>query len=190
MDEEKNSTNLNSAIQGSNDPSLQARVSEPKAGSQREEQKPELSELEKIKKQAEEYLDGWKRAKADYINYKKEAEHRQQELLGLATAGMILNILPIFDSLKKAIKHMPEECKNEPWGQGVVGIKKQFDDFLNQIKIEEIPTEGVEFNPELHEAVGKRKEKGKKTDEILEEVSTGFKSGGKVVVPAKVIVAE
>ncbi len=148
------------------------------------------NEIEKLEKQAADYLEGWKRAKADYINLKKEAEQKQTELLNLATAGMVLNILPIFDSLKKAIAHIPEEHKDEPWIQGVVGIKKQFDDFLKQIKIEEIKTEGVKFDPELHEAVGKRKEEGKKTDEILEEVSTGFKSDGKVVVPAKVIVAE
>ena len=36
------------------------------------------SEIEKCKKQAEEYLDGWKRAKADLINYKK----RQEEISG------------------------------------------------------------------------------------------------------------
>jgi len=64
-------------------------------------------ELEKCKKEAEEYLNGWKRAKADYINFKKETEAAGAELAQFASIGVMLKILPVYDGLKKACQKMP-----------------------------------------------------------------------------------
>ena len=58
-------------------------------------------QIEDLKKQCDEYLNGWKRAKADYINLKKEAEEKQGTLLDFATASFVVQIIPIYDNLKK-----------------------------------------------------------------------------------------
>ncbi len=149
-----------------------------------------ISELERLQKQNEEYLNGWKRAKADYINLKKESDQRQKELLQMAAAGMVLNLLPIYENLKKAERFIPEEQRKERWVEGVVNIKKQFEDFFRQLRIEEIKTVGEKFDPLRHEAVGKRAVEGLERDTIVEEAQTGFLSEGKVLVPAKVVVSE
>ena len=64
-------------------------------------------EMEKCKKEAEEYLNGWKRAKADYLNLKNQAGEAQKDLVRFANLGMILNFLPIYDGLKRACKEAP-----------------------------------------------------------------------------------
>ncbi|MDD5043215.1 MAG: nucleotide exchange factor GrpE [Patescibacteria group bacterium] len=167
---------------------------EDKKGAKQDNAKSELDELRekvvKLEKRAEENLDGWKRAKADYINLKREAEEKQKELIKFVTANILFGLLPIIDSFKKAITHIPEEQKDVGWVAGIFQTKKQIDDFLKGLGLEEIKTVGEKFNPEWHEAVGKRKEEGKEPDIILEEVGSGYKMGDKALIPAKVVVAE
>jgi molecular chaperone GrpE len=146
------------------------------------------TELEQLKAQCDEYLNGWKRAKADYINLKKETEEKQAMLFEFANATLLMEILPIYDNLKKAIALAGEEKNN--WLEGIKQIKKQFEDLLKDYGIEEIKTVGEKFNPEFHEAVGREKKEGVEPDVIISEASTGYLMKGKVLVPAKVIVAE
>jgi len=80
-------------------------------------------ELEKFKKKAEENLDGWKRAKADYINLKKESEKRFGEFAQYANAALIIEILPILDHFKESEKHLPKDLKDNDWVKGVMHIK-------------------------------------------------------------------
>ena len=143
-------------------------------------------DLAAAKAQAEEYLAGWKRAKADLINFQKEQEKKQKDIIEFASASFILEILPIYESLKQALLHTDKG--SEDLATGIRQIKKQFDDLLKRLGIEEIKTIGEKFNPDFHEAVGKRKEEDKEEGIILEEVKTGFLINGKVLEPAKVIV--
>ena len=162
-------------------------------------------EMEKCKKEAEEYLNGWKRAKADYLNLKNQAGEAQKDLVRFANLGMILNFLPIYDGLKRACKEAPSTRfveasarqagsdnneKSEGWSEGILNIKKQFECSLKNLDIEEIKTVGEEFNPELHEAVAKEKREGFGSDIVLKEVGGGYKLAGRVIVAAKVVVSE
>lgn len=150
----------------------------------------EKSEFEDCKKKMEEYLDGWKRAKADYLNLKKEFEKEKEDIIKFANAELVLNLLPIFDNFKRAFENVPEEQKDSEWLKGVENIKKQFEDFLRDLHIEEIKTVGEKFDPRFHEAVSQREEEEKEEDIVLEEVSSGYKMHEKVIIPAKVIVSK
>jgi molecular chaperone GrpE len=152
-------------------------------------------QITELKAQAAEYLAGWQRAKADYINFKKETEEKQKMLFEFANATLLMEFLSIYDNLKKALLSMNNEqftMNNElkAWGEGIKQIKKQFEDLLKDHGIEEIKTIGEKFNPEFHEAVGKEKKDGVIADIIISEARTGYLMKGKVLVPAKVIVAE
>lgn len=148
------------------------------------------SELEKLKIKSQEYLDGWRRAKADYLNLKKEAEKQSREMIGFANAALLSELLPIFDHFKLALKHVPKDQKDVDWVAGFGHIKNQFDEFFKKIGIEEIKTVGEKFNPELHEAIVSEKHKGVATGVIFEEVKSGYSLYGKVINPAQVKVAE
>jgi molecular chaperone GrpE len=145
------------------------------------------AELEKYKKEAEEFLNGWKRAKADYLNLKKETEALQAEFAQFITAEIMLKILPIYDDLKKACAMIPEDNN---WAQGICNIKKQFDNILKNFGIEEIKTIGEKFNPEFHEAVSQQKKDGVEAGVVIDEVRGGYKMNGKAIIAAKVVVSE
>jgi len=146
-------------------------------------------QIEDLKKQCDEYLNGWKRAKADYINFKKETEEKQKEIIEFSNSVLVVKMIPIYDNLKKAVANIPVD-KNDGWVEGVKQIKKQFEDFLKANGIEEIKTIAEKFNPEFHEAVSKEKKEGVESGIIISEVSAGYLIKDKVLIPAKVVVAE
>lgn len=150
----------------------------------------DIAGLEKLAAKADEYLNGWKRAKADYLNFKKQTENHQRETIQYANAALIAELIPIYNNLKLALENKPEELKDNDWIRGVELIKNQFNEFFKQLGIEEIKTVGEKFNPEMHEAVEIVEEKDFKPDTIFEQVSAGYTLHGKVINPAKVRVAK
>lgn len=147
---------------------------------------------EKIKElelKIEEYLNGWKRAKADYINLKKETEQRQKQMAEFALVMISMKIIPVADNLNKAFGFAPEDAKQTEWFKGIENTKKQLENILNELGLEKIKTIGEKFNPVFHEAVAFEKKDGITAETIFEEVSAGYLLQGKTVVAAKVKVA-
>ncbi|MFH1890826.1 MAG: nucleotide exchange factor GrpE [Candidatus Kuenenbacteria bacterium] len=149
--------------------------------------------LDELEQQCAEYLAGWQRAQADYQNLEKEVEKNKKNIIKFANIGLLTEILLIYDNLKLAIKHIPENQRQIDWVIGIQHIKNQFHQCLERSGIEEIKTKEQEFNPEIHEAVEqesriKNQESGKDKDIIKKEIKAGYKLNGKVLYPAKVIV--
>lgn len=150
----------------------------------------EENELEKYRKQADEYLNGWKRAKADYLNLKKEMETQDREIKEWLSKIFLLPVLDIMDNFNKAFANVPANFKTEAWIEGIEGIKKQFEDFLKVQGVESIKTVGEKFDPLMHEAIesvegGLPAEAGE-SGRIIEEVRRGYLVNGEVLRPAKV----
>ena len=147
-------------------------------------------EIAKLKEQSQEYLSGWQRARADYSNFQKEVEKRQKEMIEFANAATVAEVLPIYNHLKLALKHVPEGQGESDFVKGIEQIRKQFMEFLKKFGIEEIRTVGEQFDPSLHEAVDCQEKDGCKEGMIYEEVSAGYVMGDKVLEPAKVKVGK
>jgi molecular chaperone GrpE len=172
-----------------------ARQSKPAAGKQKAETK--MAELEK---KCEEYLNGWKRAQADYHNLQKEIEQRKSEWIKMASADLLIELLPVYDNLKLALKHVPASEKDSDWVIGVRHIKNQLQKVLDEHGVKEIKTVGEKFNPHYHEAVPAADEKEDKAEGetqktektqsgvIVKEVRPGYLLNDKVLYPAKVVV--
>lgn len=144
-------------------------------------------QLQELKAQCAEYLNGWKRATADYLNLQKETAEKQKNILEFAHGSLMLEILPIYNNLKKALETLPAD---NSWAEGIRQIHKQFADLFKQYGLTEIKTVGEKFNPEFHEAVMREKKEGVESDLIISEVSPGYLLKDKVLIPAKVVVAE
>jgi len=146
--------------------------------------------LEECQKLQEEYLAGWQRARADFLNYKKKELERVEDLVNLAKSKIFLKILSILDNLERAKAQIPEDLKNSDWVKGIFQIENQFRNFLKEEGIEEIKTEGEHFDPNFHEAVGEVEAKDTKPDQIVEVLEKGYLLNGQLLRPAKVRVAK
>lgn len=145
-------------------------------------------ELENYKKQAEENLVGWQRAKADFLNYKKDQEKYISEFRKYASEDVLISILPTIDNFELALKHMPKELEKSDWVTGIICIKSQLENILKEIGLEEIKSVGEKFDPSLFESVGE-KESDKEEGTVITEVQKGYRMYGKVVRVGKVMVA-
>ena len=148
--------------------------------------------LEEIQKKCDEYLNNWKRAAADLVNYKKDEMERIMKLMQYGKEDMILKILSIFDSIYLAEKSLP---KDENFATGFSQITKQIDEFLKKEGIYEIKTVEEKFNPNFHEVIEEigHSEASAKDSEpgiIIEELQKGYVMGEKVLRPAKVKVTK
>ncbi len=160
------------------------------------EKKPEIKtedlqkQLEELKKQKDEYLQGWQRARADFLNYKKEEMERIAGFMAYADEELILKILPILDNFEIVENKLPESLKNEENVKGILQVKIQLQDFLKNQGLEEIKTVGEKFDPNLHETVGEVEIKDKESGIIVEEIQKGYKINGRLLRPAKIKVSK
>lgn len=151
-------------------------------------QKKEIKSQE-LQAKCDEYLNGWKRALADYENLKKQTTKDKEEFVKFAHLNFVVEILPVYNHLKMSLAHLPAELADNNWVKGVAQIKNQLAKVLADNGLEEIiPTVGEEFNPELHEAIENGDEKKENNNKIVKVFNDGYKLHGRVIVPARVVV--
>jgi molecular chaperone GrpE len=148
----------------------------------------EEQDIEKLKQERDEYLEGWKRAKADLINYKKEEGERMEAMAEYAERELLMKVFPILDNLERAAKEIPEDDREEQIWKGFLQIISQWRVFLKSRGAEEIETVGKPFNPAIHEAVGEVE--GGESGIVAEELEKGYTVQGRLLRPAKVKVTK
>lgn len=150
-------------------------------------EKPLEAQLEEEREKAQGYLASWQRAAADHQNYKRRVEQERQEFGRLAGASVIINLLPMADDLERALQNVDAHLAGLTWVDGIRLIHRKFQALLEMQGVEEIPAEGLQFDPEVHEAVTFGEgEEGK----VVSVVQKGYKLGGRVLRPAMVIVGK
>ncbi len=143
--------------------------------------------LAEAQEKADTYYKNWQRSAADYINFKRRVEQERGETARLASAAMVINLLPVFDDLDRAVANVDAQLAGLNWVQGVIAIHRKFAQLMEAMGVTEILTEGQAFDPEHHEAVGRQPgEEG----QILHVVQKGYQLGDKVIRPAMVIVGD
>lgn len=156
---------------------------EEKAEAKIKKVKDELKKCEVLQK---EYLDGWQRARADFMNYKKDEGKRYQDIVRVITEDLMRDIILVLDSFEMARRYdMPQKVAD-----GVFMIQAQLEDVLRKRGLEVIPVNpGDALNPAQHESIGER-ESEHPSGSIAEEVQKGYAMNGRVVRPARVKLAK
>lgn len=137
-------------------------------------------EIEKLRVEKQEYLDGWQRAKADYVNALKRFEEEKKAAVELGKILTVGAFLPVMDSLERAqaAGEIPETFK---------GIAMQLEAAAHALKLSKLGAPGERFDPMIHEALGQDPtEEREKDDTVSAVLETGWKSGEGVIRPAKV----
>ena len=155
------------------------------------------SESEDMVAKCAEYKSGWLRATADYANLKKEMEQQRLDMSKYASAGMVNELLPIIDNLRKAAAHEPQPAEGaemspdvKQWVEGIKAVRQQFDSVLAKVGVEFIDKVEVEFDPNIHEAVMTKEVEGIEAGQVVEILEAGCKLHDRVIKPAKVAVSK
>lgn len=150
----------------------------------------EKEEVVEMKEENIDYKEAWIQMTADYQNIKKEMEHKKTEYTQYANQRLLEQLVPVIEHFHQGLKYIPEEHAKADWMIGFQQIKKKMDEFMDINGLERLKTVGEQFDPKIHEAVTNRKDKSAKSGTILEEMMGGYKLKGKLIIPARVIVAE
>lgn len=152
-------------------------------------------ELEEVKSQRDEYLAGWQRARADFLNHKKEERSRMQEFIKFTEEELLVELLPIVDNLELALSRL--EGKEDTVSKGFSQIAMLVKRFLKDHQVEELKLDGEKFNPEFHEAAEEVEspstgsgQAGMESGTIVDVLLKGYTLHGKLIRPARVKIAK
>lgn len=147
-------------------------------------------ELDQSKAQAQEYLEGWQRARAEFANYKKRVTRDQEEARIRIAAETLTKYLGVIDDLERALKERPEDGEAAAWAEGIELIYRKMYGVLEMEGVEIIEADGLHFDPTMHEAISHDESEDHEEGEIIEVVQPGYRLGERVLRPAMVRVAK
>ena len=158
-----------------------------------EELKKLKEELDKTIKEKEEYLAGWQRERAEFLNYKQKEWERISNLLKCANEDLIMELLTIVDSFEMALKQdkipsLSDEMTN--FIKGIEMVYKQLMDILTKHGLTEISTSERLFDPQFDEAIETIVDLKLPEGTILEVKQKGYLLNNKVIRPNKVIISK
>ena len=135
-----------------------------------------------------EYLDGWQRSTADFINARKEEDRNRGELVKYAVSGLMGDLVGVLDSFNLAMinKEMWEKV-DKGWRTGVEYIYHQLIGVLRDNGMVEIGIIGEKLDLGIHQPI-EETETGdvNMADTISEVFQKGYKIGDRVIRPAHV----
>jgi molecular chaperone GrpE len=158
-----------------------------------EQEQPQVQEEESgedrlaaLEAERDEAVDRWKRAAADFDNFRKRAAREREEYLSLANERLIKELLPILDDLERALTAAAEH-EEATVEEGVRLVHRSLAALLEQHGLKSIDTDG-KFDPHVHEALLSQPSEAEEGS-VVDVVQKGYRLGGRVLRPARVVVA-
>ena len=111
------------------------------------------AKLEASEKKNEELKNQLLRTAAEYDNYRKRTANEKLSIYDDATAKAVTELLPVADSIQMAITNL-KDCDPEIL-KGIELISNQLAKSLEKLKVEPFGAQGEEFNPEIHNEIGR-----------------------------------
>lgn len=147
-------------------------------------------ELDAARSEADEYLAGLQRERAEFQNFKRRTAEEREASLGLAAEGLISKVLALADDFDRAIEARPADLAEDSWVEGVAAIDRKLRLLLESEGVRTVPAApGTPFDPRQHEAIANVPGTGQPEGAIVEEVRRGYFLRDRVIRPALVAVA-
>ena len=147
----------------------------------------QASELEKLKAENAFQLDRLARLQAEFENFRKRNLREQQEFREYALTDTLKQLLPILDSLDRAVK--TESKSVADFRSGIELIDRQFHDVLTRLGVEPIQARGLPFEPSRHQAIQMVETTEVPDHQVIDELQRGYRLHDRVLRPAMVRIA-
>ena len=150
------------------------------------------ADLKACKLQKEEYLTGWQKERADFVNYRKQEDDRRANFSESIRERILTRFLTVLDSFNMAFANKDAwEKVDENWRKGVEYIFAQLNTIFEEYNVKEIGKVGENFDPNVHQSIDMtptdKKEDNHKISEVIQK---GYKLGDRVIRAARVNVFE
>ncbi len=125
------------------------------------------------------------RTMAEYDNFRKRVAKEKQELRPIIITDVVKEFLPVMDNLTRALE---AECTDAAYKQGVQMIDDSFLEIFKKLGVEEIESDGVMFDPSMHQAVQRVESDELESGMVATTFAKGYKIGDRVIRFAMVAV--
>ncbi len=139
-------------------------------------------------------IERWKdvaaRAQADLDNYRKRMAREKVEAVQYANRGLLEQLLPVIDNFDMGLK--AAESAEGPAAvilQGMAMVRKQFDDFLAEQGVETVPSDGLAFDPNVHEALKQEPHGSVPEGHVIHTLRRGYRLKDRLLRAANVVVS-
>ena len=149
-----------------------------------------IEKVAKVQEASDKNLDLYIRSQAEIDNVKKRYQKEQQGLIKFANESLIKQLLPVMDSLEKAITHSQDEDSIQTIREGVDLTLKGLMDILQKAGVETIEAVGEQFDPNFHEAVSEMADDGIKPGTVIKDLQKGYILNQRLIRPSMVIVSK
>lgn len=141
--------------------------------------------------QAEEFREQYLRTAAEMENLRKRAARDVEQAHKFALEKFVVELLPVIDALEMGL-NAAQDVKDQAGAlmEGTEMTLKQFHQVMEKFGVEAVSPQGEDFNPEFHEAMAMQPSSEQKPNTILTVVQKGYLLNGRVVRPARVLVAK
>ena len=129
---------------------------------------------DKRDQQIEELTDQLKRNMAEFDNFRKRTEKEKSAMFEMGASDIIKKLLPIVDNFERGFKSITDEEKETPFAKGMDMVYKQTMKMLEDAEVKPIEAIGLEFNPDLHNAVMHVEDDSVGENIIVEEFEKGY----------------
>ena len=150
------------------------------------------ADLKVCQKEKEEYLIGWQKERADFINYKKQEDERKSIFSEAMRERILMRFLTVLDSFDMAFANTEAWKKvDENWRKGIEHIYTQMNAIFEEFGVKPVGAVGESFDPSVHQSIEVIKTYKKEDDHKVAEVTQrGYKLGERVIRPARVNIFE
>lgn len=147
------------------------------------------AQVEELEQSLTEAKDQAMRAAAEAQNVRRRAEQEADKARKFALEKFVKDLLPVVDSLEKALESM-EEGASEVHREGVTMTLKMQLDVLNRFGVESIEPQGEPFDPQVHEAMAMVPNPELEPNTVMDVMQKGYLLNGRLVRPAMVVVSQ
>jgi molecular chaperone GrpE len=138
--------------------------------------------------ESDQYIDQLQRLQAEFENYRKRIQRREERLTDEIRAEICKQLLPVLDDMERALAHAQE--RPDTIGSGLQMIYDHFNSILTDMGLESIESSGRPFDPQIHDAVMVEVQPGTQGEIVSEVLQKGYIFKERLLRPAKVKVAK
>lgn len=151
----------------------------------------DLDELQAKARERDEFLALAQRTQADFENFRKRASREQAAAEARGVAKVVRELLPALDNLERALaaaEGQPDGAEHH-LAEGIRLVQAELVAAMGRVGVEGYSPRGERFDPTVHEAMAQHPVDGAESGTIVEVFQSGYRLGGEVLRPARVVVA-
>ncbi len=194
MEQEKGDPGIQREPEGDNsqDPAQEDRVQpeEEEIGLEEMTREQLLERVRELQETAEKNYELYLRSQAELENMKKRFQREKQDFIKFSNESIIKQLLPVVDSLEKAIEHSVEDHTVDALREGVQLTLKTLTDVLERVGVKEVKALGEAFDPNFHQAMSQQEDDTVSSGTVLQEAQKGYLLNDRLIRPSMVIVSK